>query len=296
MKIVKYAAAGMLAGAAFLPTGAALAAWELNMPVGVTELSREIHGLHMLIFWICVLIAVAVFGMMIYSIVKFRHSQGAVPATFDHSTKAEIVWTIIPIAILVGMAIPAAATLVKIEDTRESQLTIKVTGYQWKWHYDYLGQGVNFFSTLARQSDAARQTGSGIDPYKVENYLLDVDNPLVVPVNAKVRVLITSNDVIHAWWVPDFGMKKDAIPGFVNEIWFRADTPGTYRGQCTELCGRDHAFMPVVVEVMAQADYDRWLAGKKGGAPATPAADAAAAPASAQTIENAAPTSVAAAE
>ena len=296
MKIVKYAAAGMLAGAAFLPTGAALAAWELNMPVGVTELSREIHGLHMLIFWICVLIAVAVFGMMIYSIVKFRHSQGAVPATFDHSTKAEIVWTFIPILILVGMAIPAAATLVKIEDTRESQLTIKVTGYQWKWHYDYLGQGVNFFSTLARQSDAARQTGSGIDPYKVENYLLDVDNPLVVPVNAKVRVLITSNDVIHAWWVPDFGMKKDAIPGFVNEIWFRTDTPGTYRGQCTELCGRDHGFMPVVVEVMAQADYDRWLAGKKGGAPATPAADAAAAPASAQTIENAAPTSVAAAE
>jgi cytochrome c oxidase subunit 2 len=286
MKIVKYAAAGMLAGAALLPTGAALAAWEVNMPVGVTELSREIHGLHMLIFWICVLIAVAVFGMMIYSIVKFRHSQGAVAANFDHSTKAEIVWTIIPIAILVGMAIPAAATLVKIEDTRDSQLTIKVTGYQWKWQYEYLGQDVSFFSTLARESDAARQTGSGVDPKTVPNYLLDVDNPLVVPVGAKVRVLLTSNDVIHAWWVPAFGMKKDAIPGFVNEIWFRADEPGIYRGQCAELCGRDHAFMPVVVEVKAQAEYDSWLAAKKGGV--APAA------ASAQTIENAAATSVAA--
>jgi cytochrome c oxidase subunit 2 len=289
MKIVKYAA-GMLAGAALLPTGAALAAWEVNMPVGVTELSREIHGLHMLIFWICVLIAFAVFGAMIYSIVKFRHSQGAVPATFDHSTKAEIVWTFIPVLILVGMAIPAAATLVKIEDTRDSQLTIKVTGYQWKWQYEYLGQDVRFFSTLARQSDAARQTGSGIDPYKVPNYLLDVDNPLVVPVGAKVRVLLTSNDVIHAWWVPAFGMKKDAIPGFVNELWFRADQAGTFRGQCAELCGRDHAFMPVVVEVKSQAEFDSWLAGKKGGA------TAAAAPASAPTIENAAPTSVAAAE
>jgi cytochrome c oxidase subunit 2 len=289
MKIVKYAAA-MLAGAALLPTGAALAAWEINMPVGVTELSREIHGLHMLIFWICVLIAFAVFGAMIYSIVKFRHSQGAVPATFDHSTKAEIVWTFIPVLILVGMAIPAAATLVKIEDTRDSQLTLKVTGYQWKWQYEYLGQDVRFFSTLARASDAARQTGSGVDPKTVPNYLLDVDNPLVVPVGAKVRVLLTSNDVIHAWWVPAFGMKKDAIPGFVNELWFRADQTGTFRGQCAELCGRDHAFMPVVVEVKTQAEFDSWLAEKKSGA------TAAAAPASAPTIENAAPTSVAAAE
>lgn len=288
MKIVKYAAAGMLAGAALLPTGAALAAWEVNLPVGVTELSREIYGLHMLIFWICVLIAVAVFGMMIYSIVKFRHSQGAVPATFDHSTKAEIVWTFIPILILVGMAIPAAATLVKIEDTRESQLTVKVTGYQWKWHYEYLGQDVKFFSTIARESDAARQTDSGVDPYKVPNYLLDVDKPLVVPVGAKVRVLLTSNDVIHAWWVPQFGMKKDAIPGFVNELWFRADEPGVYRGQCAELCGRDHGFMPVVVEVKPQAEFDSWLAEQKGGAQPAPVA--------AQTIENTAPATAVAAE
>lgn len=294
MKIVKYAAAG-LAGAAFLPTGAALAAWEVNLPVGVTELSRDIHGLHMLIFWICVLIAFAVFGMMIYSIVKFRHSQGAVAANFDHSTKAEIIWTIIPVAILVGMAIPAAATLVKIEDTRDSQITVKVTGYQWRWEYEYLGQNVKFFSALARDSDAARQTGSGIDPRTVPNYLLEVDNPLVVPVGAKVRVLLTSNDVIHAWWVPAFGMKKDAIPGFVNELWFRADQPGIYRGQCAELCGRDHGFMPVVVHVKSQAEYDSWLADRKGGTEAAPSTAPAAAPAS-ETIENAAPVTAAAAE
>jgi cytochrome c oxidase subunit 2 len=255
-KFLKYAAAGI---AACLPASGALAAWEFNMPVGVTELSRDIHGLHMLVFWICVLIAVAVFGMMIYSLVKFRHSQGAVPARFDHSTKAEIIWTIIPIAILVGMAIPAAETLIKIEDTRNSQLTIKVTGYQWKWHYDYLDLNVNFFSTLARTSDAARQLHSGIDPWTVPNYLLEVDHPLVVPVGTKVRVLLTASDVIHAWWVPAFGMKKDAIPGFVNELWFRADETGTFRGQCAELCGRDHGFMPVVVEVKSQADYDTWL-------------------------------------
>ena len=290
MKIVKYAA-GLL-GAALLPTGAALAAWEINMPVGVTELSRDIHGLHMMIFWICVLIAIAVFGMMIYSIVKFRHSQGAVAANFDHSTKAEIIWTIIPVAILVGMAIPAAATLVKIEDTRNSDLTIKVTGYQWKWQYEYLDQKVKFFSTLARDSDAARQTRSGIDPNSVPNYLLEVDKPLVVPVGAKVRVLLTSNDVIHAWWVPAFGMKKDAIPGFVNELWFRADEPGIYRGQCAELCGRDHGFMPVVVHVKPKAEYDSWLAEQQGGA-ATPAPVAAQAQ---TTVENAAPATAAAAE
>jgi cytochrome c oxidase subunit II len=283
MKIVKHAAAKIIASAALaacLPTRAALAAWELNMPVGVTELSREIHGLHMMIFLICVAIAVVVFGVMIYSIVKFRHSQGAVPANFDHSTKAEIVWTIIPIVILIAMAVPAAATLVKIEDMRDSQLTVKVTGYQWKWHYEYLDQGVGFFSTLARDSNAARQRGSGIDPNTVPNYLLEVDHPLVVPVGAKVRVLLTSNDVIHAWWVPAFGMKKDAIPGFVNELWFRADTEGTYRGQCAELCGYDHGFMPVVVEVKSQAEFDSWLQAQKDGAK------------QASTVENAARTPV----
>lgn len=261
VKIVKCALAAILAS---LPA-AAFAAWELNMPVGVTELSRRIHALHMLIFGVCVAIAIAVFGAMIYSIVKFRRSQGAVPATFDHSTRAEIIWTVIPIVILVAMAVPAAATLVRIEDTRNSELTIKVTGYQWRWHYEYLDQKVGFFSSLARDSNAARQLDSGIDPNTVPNYLLDVDHPLVVPVGRKVRVLLTAGDVIHAWWVPAFGMKKDAIPGFVNELWFRADQVGIYRGQCAELCGRDHGFMPVVVDVRSQADYDSWLQEQQDG-------------------------------
>src|SRR5512138_202929 len=256
LKILKYVAAAI---AACLPAGAAFAAWELNMPVGVTELSREIHGLHMLILWVCVLIAVVVFAVIIYSIVTFRHSKGAVPATFDHSTKVEVIWTVIPIAILVGMAIPAAETLIKIEDMRDSELTVKVTGYQWQWHYDYLDEGVSFFSRIARDSDAARQLKSGIDPNTVDNYLLEVDNRFVVPVDTKVRVLLTSSDVAHAWWVPEFGMKKDAYPGFVNEIWFRAEKTGVYRGQCAELCGYDHAFMPVVVEVKSKEEFSAWL-------------------------------------
>ena len=218
-----------------------MAAWTLNLREGVTELSREIYGLHMLILWVCVAIAVAVFGVMIYSIATFRKSKGAVPASFDHNTNAEVIWTLIPVVILVAMAIPAARTLVKIEDATGSELTIKVTGYQWKWQYDYVDHGVSFFSTLARTSDAARQLDSGVPPTSVENYLLEVDNPLVVPVGTKVRVLVTAADVLHAWWVPDFGMKKDAIPGYINELWFKADKVGTYRGQCTELCGRDHA-------------------------------------------------------
>jgi cytochrome c oxidase subunit 2 len=255
----------LAAGAVLLAGSApALAAWsDINLRVGVTPLSREIHGLHMLILWICVAIAVAVFGVMIYSIATFRKSKGAVPATFDHSTKAEIIWTVIPVLILVGMAIPAARTLVKIDDTRGSDLTVKVTGYQWKWQYEYVGEGVSFFSTLAKDSDAARQTGSGVDPRSVPNYLLEVDRPLVVPEGVKVRVLITAADVIHAWWVPDFGMKKDAIPGYINEMWFKAEKAGVYRGQCAELCGRDHGFMPVVVEVKPRAEFDAWLEAQK---------------------------------
>jgi cytochrome c oxidase subunit 2 len=262
MKMVKRALA---AGAVLLAGSApALAAWsDINLRVGVTPLSREIHGLHMLILWICVAIAVAVFGVMIYSIATFRKSKGAVPATFDHSTKAEIIWTVIPVLILVGMAVPSARTLVKIDDTRGSDLTVKVTGYQWKWQYEYVGEGVSFFSTLAKDHDAARQTGSGVDPNSVPDYLLAVDRPLVVPEGVKVRVLITAADVIHAWWVPDFGMKKDAIPGYINEMWFKAEKPGVYRGQCAELCGRDHGFMPVVVEVKPRAEFDAWLEAQK---------------------------------
>ena len=256
----------------------AFAAWDLNLRQGVTSVSREAYDIHMKIFYLCCAIATVVFGAMIYSIINFRKSVGAKPDTnMTHSTTAEIVWTVIPIVILVAMAIPAARALIKIEDTRNSQLTIKVTGYQWKWQYDYQGEGVSFFSTLSRDSNAARQLGSGLDPYSVPNYLLSVDHPLVVPVNTKVRVLLTAADVIHAWWMPDFGVKKDAVPGFINEIWFNADKIGTYRGQCAELCGRDHGFMPIVVEVKSKGDYQAWLknakrAGEPGSANPAPAA------------------------
>ncbi|MEJ2604058.1 MAG: cytochrome c oxidase subunit II [Gammaproteobacteria bacterium] len=242
---------------------AAAAESRVNMPQGVTEVSREIYDLHMLIFLVCCAIAVFVFGWMIIALVLHRKSRGVEPAKFSHSTKAEIVWTIIPIGILIGMAIPAAETLVKIEDSRNPDITVKVTGYQWKWHYEYLDEGVDFYSNLARSSNEARRLGSGIDPESVPNYLLEVDNPMVVPVGAKVRVLITSNDVIHAWWMKDFGIKKDAIPGYINEAWFRAEEPGTYRGQCAELCGKDHGFMPIVVEVREQADYEGWVAARQ---------------------------------
>jgi cytochrome c oxidase subunit 2 len=251
-----------------LASSPAMAAWNLNLRVGVTPLSREIYGLHMMVLWICILIAVAVFGVMIYSVATFRKSKGAVSASFDHSTMAEVIWTIIPVFILVAMAIPAARTLVMIEDSSGSELTVKVTGYQWKWQYEYVEHGVSFFSTLARDSDVARQVDSGVDPGTIPNYLLDVDKPLVVPQGVKVRVLVTAADVIHAWWVPDFGMKKDAIPGFINELWFKADKAGTYRGQCAELCGRDHGFMPVVVEVKPRAEFDAWLAAQKSASPA----------------------------
>jgi len=251
---------------AALVAPAAHAAWTLNMTRGVTDISRDVYSLHMTIFWWCVAIATFVFGWMVVSLVKFRKSKGAIPDTaMVHSTKAEIIWTIIPVAILVVLAIPSARTLIAIEDASKTQLTIKATGYQWKWQYDYLDKGVSFFSTLKRDSDAARQMNSGIDVRTVDNYLLDVDNPLVVPVGTKVRVLVTAQDVIHAWWVPAFAVKKDAIPGFVNEVWFQvdADKPGTYRGQCTELCGRDHGFMPIVVVAKPKDEFEAWLKAKQ---------------------------------
>jgi cytochrome c oxidase subunit 2 len=281
----------------FLNTGAATAlfaafaapahaAWTgLNMPRGVTTLSGEIYWLHMLVLWICVVIGIFVFGWMIYSLVKFRKSQGAVPdTTLVHSTKAEILWTVIPVVILVGMAVPAAKRLIQIEDSTNSELTIKVTGYQWKWQYEYIDDGISIFSTLARDSNAARQLDSGIDPKSVPNYLLNVDNPLVVPVGRKVRLLLTSQDVIHAWWVPDLAVKRDAIPGMFNELWFQIqpDKIGLYRGQCAELCGRDHGFMPIVVDARSPEEFAAWLASKKP-APAAPAAPAAA-PAAAATV------------
>jgi cytochrome c oxidase subunit II len=260
----------------------------LNMTKGVTAISRRVYDLHMEIFEICVAIAIVVFGVMIWSIVKFRKSKGAVAdTTLVHSTRVEVMWTAIPVVILIVMAVPAARTLVVIEDTTNTQLSIKVTGFQWGWQYDYLDQGVSFISRLDRQSDAARALGSGTDPNTIEHYLLNVDHPLVVPVGTKVRLLLTGADVIHSWWVPDFGVKKDAIPGFVNEAWFNVDTdrPGLYRGQCAELCGRDHGFMPIVVDVRSKEDFAAWvkdeLAQKQATAPAAqaPAASTAAAPA-----------------
>jgi cytochrome c oxidase subunit 2 len=239
-----------------------------NLPLGVTSLSRDIYALHMEVFWICVGIAVVVFGVMIYALVKFRHSQGAIAdTTMVHSTKVEIIWTIIPVVILVVMAIPAAKVILFMEDTRNSELSIRVTGYQWKWQYQYMNaaEGVNFFSTLARDSNFARQLHSGIDPRTVPNYLLAVDKPMVIPSGTKVRLLLTSQDVIHAWWVPDFGAKRSAIPGFINELWFRVDPgkEGIYRGQCAALCGRDHGFMPIVVDVRTPDDFKKWVEEQK---------------------------------
>jgi cytochrome c oxidase subunit 2 len=285
--MIRKALVSLAAMAALSPAAHAESGWHLlNMTQGVTEISRRIYDLHMLILWVCVIIGVVVFGVMIWSLVKFRKSQGAVAdTTMVHNTKVEIVWTVIPVAILVAMAVPAANTLVELEDTRNTELTIKVTGYQWGWQYDYLDNGVVFFSRLSRDADAARQLASGTDVNKIEHYLLNVDNPMVVPSGTKVRLLVTATDVIHAWWVPAFGMKKDAIPGYVNEMWFKVDPDktGLYRGQCTELCGRDHAFMPIVVDVRTKEEFESWLKttaeAQKAKAPQQPAAAAAPAPA-----------------
>jgi cytochrome c oxidase subunit 2 len=239
--------------------GAATADWELNMPRGVTDLSAETYDLHMLVFWICVVIGIIVFGAMIWSLIMHRKSKGAEPATFSHSTMAEIIWTVIPVVILLAMSIPSAETMIKLEDSRDPDMSIVITAYQWKWHYKYQDEDLEFYSSLARPSVEARAKDSGSDPFAVENYLLDVDRPLVVPKGKKVRLLLTSNDVVHAWWVPELAIKKDAIPGIVNETWFRANETGTYRGQCAELCGKDHGYMPIVVEVVEADAYQAWV-------------------------------------
>ena len=258
----------MLAGwAASVYAAGASADYALNLRPGVTPISREAYDLHMLIMWICVAIGVVVFGAIFVSILKHRKSKGAQPAQFHESTTVEIIWTIIPFLILIGMAIPATKALVAMEDTSNSDLTIKVTGYQWKWGYDYIDDGVSFISSLATPKEQIYDMQE-----KSENYLLEVDKPLVVPTNKKVRLLITASDVIHAWWVPDLGMKKDAIPGFVNEMWFQIDTEGTYRGQCAELCGKDHGYMPIVVIAKNEADYGKWLSAQKTASDAVAAA------------------------
>jgi cytochrome c oxidase subunit II len=275
MNMKKLAAAIATATALALASPAALAAWTLNMTPGITAISQRVFELHMLMFWWCVAIGFFVFGWMIYSLVAFRKSRGAVPdAKLVHNTKAEVIWTVLPVFILIGMAVPATRTLIETEDATNTELTIRITGYQWKWGYQYVDSGVELFSTLDRASNAARQLGSGIDPATVPNYLLSVDHPLVVPAGVKVRLLISAQDVIHSWWVPALAIKKDAIPGFVNEAWFKidADKIGLYRGQCAELCGRDHGFMPIVIDVRSKADFDAWIKTQKAlQRPADPA-------------------------
>jgi cytochrome c oxidase subunit II len=263
LSIAALFAAALTASPAWAEDPPASAGWGLlNLPVGVTSISREVYNLHMMAFWVCVVIGILVFGVMIWSIVFHRQSRGAVPdVTLVHNTKVEIIWTAIPVLILIGMAIPSARGIVLIGDEANSQLDIKVTGFQWGWQYTYPGKGVSFISKLDEQSMAASDLDSGISPESVPHYLRNVDHPLVVPVGTKVRLLITAVDVIHSWWVPDFGIKKDAIPGYINTSWFEvdADKPGVYRGQCAELCGRGHGYMPIVVDALSKADFDAWV-------------------------------------
>ncbi len=248
------------AAGAFAAGGAhaAGARWDWYFQPPVTEIARRITGLHDYIFWICVVIFVGVFGTMFYSLLKHRKSVGHQAAQFHENTAVEVIWTVIPFAILLFMAYPATRTILAAHDTSAPDITIKVTGYQWKWNYDYLEDGFAFYSNL---STPLEQIDNRVE--KGENYLLEVDRPLVVPVDAKVRVLVTAADVVHAWWVPAFGVKQDAIPGFVRDTWFRADRPGIYRGQCAELCGKEHGFMPIVVEVKTRPDYDAWRDAQK---------------------------------
>ncbi|HEY3461108.1 MAG TPA: cytochrome c oxidase subunit II, partial [Casimicrobiaceae bacterium] len=271
--IVRFAAAAALTLGATGSARAEFPPWYFQPPV--TPIAREIVTLHDLIFWICVAIFIGVFGTMFYALFKHRKSVGHKAEQFHENTTVEVIWTVIPFLILIFMAWPATKTMIAAHDTAAADLTVKVTGYQWKWNYDYVQEGFGYYSTLKTSLDQIE----GRAP-KDEHYLLEVDNPLVVPVGAKVRMLVTANDVIHSWWVPAFGVKQDAIPGFVRDTWFRAEKEGVYRGQCAELCGKEHGFMPVVVEVKSKDDYAKWLADQKqklaGGADANKTWDLAA--------------------
>jgi len=239
---------------------------QVNMSPGVTEIGADIYELHMLIMWICVLIGVAVFAVMFYSIYAHRKSKGHQASQFHESTKVEVAWTVVPFLILIAMAVPATSTLLEVYDNDEAELDILITGYQWKWKYEYLvesGEPVAFFSNLATSQEEIYNTDK-----KGDNYLLEVDEPLVIPTNTKVRFLVTANDVIHSWWVPEIAVKRDAIPGFINEAWTRVPEEGIYRGQCTELCGAYHGFMPVEVHAVSRDEFDAWMAAKRGAAAA----------------------------
>jgi cytochrome c oxidase subunit 2 len=242
------------------------AVMQLNLQPPVTQIAEQMYSLHNLMLYICLVIFVAVFGVMFYSIVKHRKSKGYKPATFHESMTVEIAWTVIPFLIVIGMAFPATKTLVAMKDTSNSEITIKATGMQWKWGYDYLkgeGEGISFLSTLATPRSQVGSPGVAPTEARSVNYLMEVDNEVVVPVNKKIRIITTANDVIHGWTVPAFGVKQDAIPGFVRDTWFKAEKIGVYRGQCVELCGKEHAFMPIVVRVVSDADYTAWVDGKK---------------------------------
>ncbi|HSH42126.1 MAG TPA: cytochrome c oxidase subunit II [Arenicellales bacterium] len=248
-----------LAVLAILSMRSAAAEWGLNLPPAVSPIGKEILNLHNLILIICVVIFLGVIGVMFYSIYAHRKSRGAKPAQFSHSTKLEFVWSAIPAIILIAMAVPSTATLVKMEDTSQADMTVKITGYQWLWQYEYMDHDVDFYSQLSTPASQIRN-----EEEKNPDYLLEVDEPLVLPVDTRIRFLLTANDVIHAWWVPELGIKKDAIPGFVNEMWTLIEEEGTYRGQCAELCGKDHGFMPIVVEAVSKEEFEQWVSSRQG--------------------------------
>ena len=225
-----------------------------NMPYGVSPISHEIYQLHMAVFYVGCVIAAAVFGVLIYSLIHYRKSKGVKPASYHSNLTIEIIWTAVPFLILVALAVPATIVLAHIHNTEESSLTIKITGYQWKWKYEYLNKGIKFFSFLSTPLEQIYNHAP-----KNKWYLLEVDNPMVVPIHTKVKLLITSDDVVHSWWVPDLGVKQDAVPGFINENWIYVTTPGEYRGQCGELCGVNHAFMPIVVKAVSETDFAQWM-------------------------------------
>jgi cytochrome c oxidase subunit 2 len=252
LRIIKTIGSGV--GLALLAPASLRAEWGLNLTPGVTDVSRSVYDLHMTIFWICVAIALVVFGVMFWSIFHHRKSRGAKAHHFHENTLVEVIWTLVPVLILVGMAVPATATLIKMYDPSEAELDVQITGYQWKWRYDYLDHELSFFSNMSTPREQITNVAE-----KQENYLLEVDRHLVLPVGTKIRFLLTANDVIHSWWVPALAVKKDAIPGFINEAWTIIDEPGIYRGQCAELCGQDHGFMPIVVEAVSKEDFDVWL-------------------------------------